>query len=247
MTSTLSGKTAIITGASSGIGEATARLLAGRGCNVVLAARREDRLESLVSELGGEQQTLAVPTDVTDPSACAALVDRTLDHFGSLDVLINNAGLGLYAPITEADPEDWRTMFDVNVLGVLYATQAAVRGMSRQGSGHVVFISSLAARRVPSPEATVYAATKHAITAIVEGLRMELLGERDIRVTSVEPALVRTEFPESTHPSAEEFYAGKGYTPLEAEDVASAVLYAVEQPGRVSVDEILVRSTEQPK
>ena len=246
MTSTLTGKTAIITGASSGIGEATARLLASRGCNVVLAARREDRLESLVSELGGEQ-TLAVPTDVTDPSACAALVDRTLDHFGSLDVLVNNAGLGLYAPITEADPEDWRTMFDVNVLGVLYATQAAVRGMSRQGSGHVVFISSLAARRVPSPEATVYAATKHAITAVVEGLRMELLGERDIRVTSVEPALVRTEFPESTHPSAEEFYAGKGYTPLEAEDVASAVLYAVEQPERVSVDEILVRSTEQPK
>src|SRR5918993_526881 len=215
-----------------------------KGCNVVLAARREDRLERLVSELGDEQ-TLATPTDVTDSSACAALVDRTLDHFGSLDVLVNNAGLGLYASFTEADPEDWRTMFDVNVLGVLYATQAAVRGMSRQGSGHVGFISSLAARRVPSPEATVYAATKHAITAVVEGLRMELLGERDIRVTSVEPALVRTEFPESTHPSAEEFYAGKGYTPLEAEDVASAVLYAIEQPERVSVDEILVRSTEQ--
>ncbi len=109
MTSTLTGKTAIITGASSGIGEATARLLAKRGCNVVLAARREDRLESLVSELGDEQ-THAIPTDVTDPSACAALVDRTLDHFGSLDILVNNAGLGLYAPITEADPEDWRTM-----------------------------------------------------------------------------------------------------------------------------------------
>jgi NADP-dependent 3-hydroxy acid dehydrogenase YdfG len=105
MTSTLTGKTAIITGASSGIGEATARLLAKRGCNVVLAARREDRLESLVSDLGDEQ-TLATPTDVTDPSACVALVDRTLDHFGSLDVLVNNAGLGLYAPITEADPED---------------------------------------------------------------------------------------------------------------------------------------------
>jgi NADP-dependent 3-hydroxy acid dehydrogenase YdfG len=110
----------------------------------------------------------------------------------------------------------------------------------------VVFISSLAARRVPSPEATIYAATKHTITAVVEGLRMELLGE-DIRVTSVEPALVRTEFPESTHPSAKEFYAGKGYAPLEAEDVASAVLYAVEQPEQVSVDEILARSTEQSK
>lgn len=245
MTSTLADKTAIITGPSSGIGEATARLLTKRGCNVVLAARREDRLESLVSELGDEQ-TLAIPTDVTDPSACAALVDRTLDHFGSLEVLVNNAGLGLYAPIIEADPEDWRTMFDVSVLGVLYSTQAAVRGMLRKGSGYVVFISSLAARRVPSPEATIYAATKHAITAVVEGLRMELLGV-DIRVTSVEPALVRTEFPESTHPSAEAFYAGKGYAPLEAEDVASAVLYAVEQPERVSVDEILVRSTEQPK
>ncbi len=246
MTNTLTGKTAIVTGASSGIGEATARLLAERGCNVVLAARREDRLKSLASELGGEQ-ALAVPTDVTDSSACAALVDRAIDHFGSLDILINNAGLGTYAPITEADPEDWRTMFDVNVLGVLYVTQAVVRGMSPQASGHVVFVSSLAARRVPSPEATVYAATKHAITAIVEGLRMELLGEKDIRVTSVEPALVRTEFPESMYPSAEEFYAKKGYMPLEAEDVASVVLYAVEQPERVSVNEILIRSTEQPK
>jgi NADP-dependent 3-hydroxy acid dehydrogenase YdfG len=245
MTNTLTGKTAIVTGASSGIGEATTRLLVERGCNVVLAARREDRLETLVSEMGGEQ-ALAIPTDVTDSSACAALVDRAIDHFGSLDILINNAGLGIYAPITAADPEDWRTMFDANVLGVLYSTQAAVRGMPPQASGHVVFVSSLAARRVPSPEATVYAATKHAITAIVEGLRMELLGEKDIRVTSVEPALVRTEFPESMHPSAEEFYARKGYTPLEAEDVALAVHYAVEQPERVSVDEILVRSTEQP-
>ena len=117
MTSTLTGKTAIITGAPPGIGEATARLLEKRGCNVVLAARREDRLESLTSELGDEQ-TLATPTVVTDPSACAELVDRTLDHFGSLDVLIHNAGLGLYAPITEVDPEDWRTMFDVKASGI---------------------------------------------------------------------------------------------------------------------------------
>ena len=102
-------------------GEATARLLAERGCNVVLAARREDRLKSLASELGGEQ-ALAVPTNVTDSSACAALVDRAIDHFGSLDILINNAGLGTYAPITDADPEDWRTMFDVNVHGMIYVT-----------------------------------------------------------------------------------------------------------------------------
>src|SRR5215210_201232 len=245
MTNTLAGKTAIVTGASSGIGEATARLLAGRGCNVVLAARREDRLESLLSELG-EERTLAVPTDVTDPEDCTTLIHQTVESFNSLDILINNAGLGLYAPITEADPEDWRTMFDVNVLGVLYATQAAIRYMLRQGSGHIVFVSSLVARRVPSTEATVYAATKYAITAIAEGLRMDL-SEKGIRVTSAEPALVRTEFPESMHPSAEEFYAGKGYAPLEAEDVASAILYAIEQPPRVSVDEVLIRSTEQPK
>ncbi len=245
MTSTLTGKTAIVTGASSGIGEATAHLLAGRGCNVVLAARREDRLESLTSELGGAR-TLAVTTDVTDPSACVALVGQTVERFGALDILVNNAGLGVYASIVEGDPEDWRKMFDVNVLGVLYATRAAVRPMLRQGSGHIVFVSSLAARRVPRVEATVYAATKHAITAVAEGLRMDL-GEKGIRVTSVEPGLVRTEFPESSYPSAEEYYAGKGYAPLEAEDVAKAVLYAVEQPPRVSVDEVLVRSTEQPK
>lgn len=245
MDSTLTGKTAIVTGASSGIGEATARLLAERGCNVVLAARRGDRLESLASELGGER-ILAVTTDVTDPSACVALAEQTVERFGTIDTLVNNAGLGVYASIAEGDPEDWRKMFDVNVLGVLYATRAAVRQMLRQGSGHLVFVSSLAGRRVPRVEATAYAATKHAITAVAEGLRMDL-GEKGIRVTSVEPGLVRTEFPESSYPSAEEYYAGKGYAPLEAEDVARAVLYAVEQPPRVSVDEILIRSTEQPK
>jgi NADP-dependent 3-hydroxy acid dehydrogenase YdfG len=244
-TNTLDGKTAVVTGASSGIGETTARLLASKGCNIVLAARREERLESLTSELG-EERALAVPTDVTDPEDCVTLIDQAVESFGSLDFLINNAGLGLYASLAEADPEDWRTMFDVNVLGVLYTTQAAVRRMLRQGSGHIVFLSSLAARRVPTSEASVYAATKHAIIAVVEGLRMDL-SEKGIRVTSVEPALVRTEFPESSYPSAEEFYAGKGYAPLEAEDVASAVLYAVEQPPWVSVDEILLRSTEQPK
>ena len=246
MTSNLAGKTAIVTGASSGIGEATARLLAKKGCNVVLAARREDKLEGLASELGDER-TLVFPSDVTDPSACSALIEGAVDRFGSVDVLVNNAGLGLYGSIIEADPEDWRKMFDVNVLGVLYATQAAARQMLRQeGPGDIVFVSSLAGRRVPRPDATVYAATKHAITAVAEGLKMDL-NENGVRVTSVEPGLVRTEFPESSYPSAQEYYAEKGYAPLEAEDVASAVLYAVEQPPRVSVDEVLIRSTEQPK
>ena len=241
---TLAGKAAIVTGASSGIGAATARLLAKEGCNVVLAARREDRLNALAAELG--EGTLAAPADVTDPAACAALVTRTVERFGSLDVLINNAGLGLYGSIAEGNPEDWRKMFDVNVLGVLYTTRAAVRQMLRQGSGDVVFISSLAGRRVPRADGTVYAATKHAVNAIADGLRMDV-HEKGVRVINVEPGLVRTEFPESSYPSAEEYYAQREYTPLEAEDVAAAVVYALNQPRRGSVNEILVRPTEQPK
>ena len=241
---TLAGKTAAVTGASSGIGEATARLLVKKGCNVVLAARREDRLNALADELG--EGALAAPTDVTDPAACAALVARAIERFGSLDIVVNNAGLGLYGSIADGDPEDWRRMFDVNVLGALYTTRATVRQMLRQGSGEVVFVSSLAGRRVPRADGTVYAATKHAITAVAEGLRMDV-HEKGIRVINVEPGLVRTEFPESSYPSAVEYYAEKDYTPLEAEDVAAAVVYAVEQPPRVSVNEIVVRPTEQPK
>jgi NADP-dependent 3-hydroxy acid dehydrogenase YdfG len=241
---TLAGKTAVVTGASSGIGEATARLLASEGCNVVLAARREDRLKSLAAELGVE--ALAAPTDVTDPAACAALVARTVERFGSLEILVNNAGLGLYGSIPEGDPDDWRRMFDVNVLGVLYSTRAAVRHMLARGTGDVVFVSSLAGRRVPAPDGTVYAATKHAITALAEGLRLDV-HEKGIRVINVEPGLVRTEFPENTYPDAREYYAQKGFTPLEAKDVAAAVLYAVSQPAHVSLNEIAVRPTGQPK
>jgi NADP-dependent 3-hydroxy acid dehydrogenase YdfG len=239
---TLAGKTAIVTGASSGIGEATSRLLAQKGCNVVLAARREERLNALAVELG----TLAVPTDVTEPAACAALVARALERFGALDILVNNAGIGLYGSVAEGDPEDWRKMFDVNVLGVLYLTRAAVRRMLERGSGDIVFVSSLAGRRVPRADGTVYAATKHAITAVAEGLRMDV-HEKGIRVINVEPGLVRTEFPESSYPSAQRYYAEKEYAPLEAEDVAAGVVYALEQPPRVSVNEILLRPTEQPK
>jgi NADP-dependent 3-hydroxy acid dehydrogenase YdfG len=241
---TLTGKTAVVTGASSGIGEATAEALAREGCNVVLAARREDRLNALAAELG--EGALAAPTDVTDPAACAALVARTVERFNSLEILVNNAGLGLYGSVAEGDPEDWRKMFEVNVLGVLYVTRAAVRQMLRQGAGDVVFVSSLAGRRVPRADGTVYAATKHAVNAVAEGLRMDV-HEKGIRVINVEPGLVRTEFPESSYPSAEEYYAEKEYPPLEAEDVAAAVVYALNQPPRVSVNEILVRPTEQPK
>lgn len=241
---TLNGKTAIVTGASSGIGRATARLLVEKGCNVVLAARRKDRLEELAAEIG--ERALTVPTDITDPDACETLVARTLDHFGAVDVMVNNAGIGLYGSIPEADPEDWRRMFDVNVLGALYTTRAATRRMLSQGSGDIVFISSVAGRRVPRPDGTVYAATKHAITAVAEGLRMDLCG-KGIRVVTIEPGLVRTEFPEGSFSSAEEYYASKEYAPLDAEAVATAVVYAVEQPPNVSVNEVLIRPSDQLK
>jgi NADP-dependent 3-hydroxy acid dehydrogenase YdfG len=233
-----------VTGASSGIGEATARLLAQNGCNVVLAARRKDRLKRIAAEIG--ERALAVPTDVTDPAACEALVSSAVECFGSVDILVANAGLGLYGSIAECDPEDWRKMFEVNVLGVLYATRAAVRHMLDRGSGDVVFVSSLAARRVPGTEGTVYSATKHALTAVAEGLRMDV-HEKGIRVINVEPGLVRTEFPESSYPSAQDYYAQREFAPLEAQDIAQAVLYAVEQPERVSVNEIVVRPTRQPR
>jgi NADP-dependent 3-hydroxy acid dehydrogenase YdfG len=239
---TLTGKTAVVTGASSGIGEVTARLLAQKGCNVALAARREDRLQDLAAELG--EGALAVPTDVTDAAACEALVSRAVERFGSVDVLVANAGLGLYGSIPDGDPEDWRRMFEVNVLGVLHATRAAVRHMLDRGSGDIVIVSSLAGRRVPTADGTVYAATKHALTAVAEGLRMDV-SARGVRVVNVEPGLVRTEFPESTSQSAEQFYAEKEYSPIEAEDVATAVVYAVGQPRRVSISEIIVRPTEQ--
>jgi NADP-dependent 3-hydroxy acid dehydrogenase YdfG len=239
----LTGKTAVVSGASSGIGAATARLLATRGANVVLAARREDRLDALAAEIG--ERALAAPTDVTDPAACAALVGRTVERFGTPDILVNNAGVGLYAPLVEGDPADWRRMFDVNVLGVLYLTRAALRPMLERGSGDVVFVSSLAGRRVPNANAAVYAATKHAVGAIAEGLRMDVV-DKGLRIINVEPGLVRTEFPESSNASAEEFYATKDYPPLEADDVAAAIVYALEQPPRASVNEVVLRPTKQP-
>lgn len=236
-------KTALVTGASSGVGAATARLLAAEGHNVILAARRKDRLEELARELGGT--ALSVPTDITDPAACAALVGRAIERFGTVDVLVNNAGVGLYAPIAQADPKDWRKMFDVNVLGTLYATQAVVRHMLERRTGHVVFVSSAAGRRVPHAHGTVYSATKHAITAIAEGLRQDMDGQ-GIRVTIVEPGLVRTEFPTSSFADAAEYYASKAYAPLEAEDVAAAIGHAVNLPASVSVNKILLRPSKQP-
>lgn len=230
------GLVAIVTGASSGIGEATARALSEVGFSVALAARREDRLQKLSSELG--EHTIVIPTDISDAAACEALVARTIERFGRLDILVNNAAVGYHKTISEGEPEEWRMMFESNVLGTLYTTRVAARQMLEQGSGHVVFVSSVGGRRVSNPRAAVYSATKHAITAICEGLRMDV-SPRGVRVTAVEPGGVQTEFIQN--------YRELEYEPLQPRDVAAAILYAITQPAHVNVNEILVRPVGQQR
>ena len=244
----LEGKVAVITGASSGIGEATAEALAAEGAAVVVAARREDRLADLVGRIeqsGG--RVLAAVCDVTDEGQAHSLIRKAEEEFGSVDILVNNAGVMLLSQVGKGLSDEWRRMFDVNVLGLLYATDAAVETMKRQGSGHLVNISSVAGRKVTRDSSGVYAGTKHAVGAISEGLRQELLGD-NIRVTVVEPGAVATEL--TDHITDEDAIEGlSGLLQLEilqAEDIANAIVYAVTQPPRVSVNEILIRPTQQP-
>ena len=237
---------AIITGASSGIGEATARLLAREGAAVVLAARRADRLEALRSEIeDGGGRALVVPTDVTERAQCEALVAQTLDHFGGLDVLINNAGVMPLSFVKNARVDEWEQMVDVNINGVLYGTAAALPHFVAQKGGHIVNVSSVAGRRVFVGGA-VYCATKHAVTAFSEGLRMELGPRYGIRVTCIEPGAVATELPQAI--ADEDFQKAAGefrVTPLHAEDIAESVLYALTAPARATVHEVLVMPTDQ--
>ncbi len=244
----LDGKVAVVTGASSGIGEATAEALAAEGAAVVIAARREDRLTELVGRIEGDGgRTLSVSCDVTDKGQAHALIQRTEEEFGRVDILVNNAGVMLLSKVGKGLSDQWRQMFEVNVLGLLYATDAAIGVMKRQGSGHIVNVSSLAGRKVTRDTSGVYAGTKHAVGAISEGLRQELL-EDNIRVTVVEPGAVETELTDHiTDEEAKEGLSGLlSLEILQAEDVANAIAYAVTQPERVSVNEILIRPTQQP-
>ena len=244
----LDGKVAVITGASSGIGEATAEALAAEGAAVVVAARREDRLTDLVGRIeanGG--RVLAAICDVTDEDQAHGLIREAEDEFGSVDILVNNAGVMLLSTVGKGLSDQWRQMFEVNVMGLLYATDAAIKVMKEQGSGHLVNISSVAGRKVTRDSSGVYAGTKFAVNAISEGLRQELL-EDNIRVTIVEPGAVDTELPDHiTDEDAREGLSGLlSLERLQAEDIASAITYAVTQPERVSVNEILIRPTQQP-
>jgi len=244
----LDGKVAVVTGASSGIGEATAEALAAEGAAVVVAARREDRLTDLVERIrsnGG--RVLAAVCDVTDESQAHGLIRKAEEEFGSVDILLNNAGVMLLSNVSKSLSEEWRRMFDVNVMGLLYATDAAIEVMRRQGGGHLVNVSSLAGRKVTRDSSGVYAGSKHAVHAISEGLRQELLQD-NIRVTVVAPGAVDTELPyHITDEDARESLSGlMSLERLQAEDIANAVVYAVTQPWRVSVNEILIRPTQQP-
>ena len=244
----LEGKVAVITGASSGIGEATAEALAAEGAAVVVAARREDRLADLVGRIEeGGGRVLAAVCDVTDEGQAHGLIRKAEEEFGSVNILVNNAGVMLLSTVGKGLSDQWRNMFDVNVMGLLYATDAAVETMKRQGGGHLVNISSVAGRKVTRDSSGVYAGTKHAVGAISEGLRQELLAD-NIRVTIVEPGAVATELTDHiTDEDAREGLSGLLQLEiLQAEDIANAIVYAVTQPPRVSVNEILIRPTQQP-
>lgn len=244
----LDGKVAVVTGASSGIGEATAEALAAEGATVVVAARREERLTDLakrIEENGG--RVLAAACDVADEGQAHGLIRKAEEEFGSVDILVNNAGVMLLSTVGKGLSEEWRRMFDVNVLGLLYTTDAAIETMKKQGGGHLVNVSSVAGRKVTRDSSGVYAGSKFAVGAISEGLRQELLGD-NIRVTIVEPGAVATELTDHiTDEDARNSLGGLlNLEILQAEDIANAIVYAVTQPERVSVNEILIRPTQQP-
>ena len=239
-------RVAIVTGASSGIGEATAVALAEAGMRVVVAARRGDRLEQLLQRLG-DGNGLAVPTDVTDRRAVDRLAEAVLDRWGRIDVLVNNAGVMLLSPMRQCRVDEWHRMMEVNVLGVLHGVAAVLPAMLEQGRGHIVNVGSVAGRR-PFPTGTVYSATKFAVRALSAGLRAELSPEENIRVTDIEPGVVATELADHiSDPSARAGFAARwmGKEMLRAEDVAAAILFVVTQPERVNINEILVRPTQQ--
>jgi clavulanate-9-aldehyde reducatase len=242
----LSGKVVAITGASSGIGEATALACAASGASVALAARRTDRIEALAARIladGGK--AVAIPADVGEEDQARAFVERAHAELGRLDVLVNNAGVMLLGPIEDAPTEEWRRMVDANVFGVLYCTHAALPLMRAQGSGHVVNVSSVAGR-VANSGSGVYNLTKFGVVAFSESLRQECV-PHGIRVTVVEPGAVATELQGHNRPNIREQIAKRfsGMTPLEAQDIANAIVYALAQPPHVSINELLIRPTGQ--
>ncbi|MFD6970922.1 SDR family oxidoreductase [Streptomyces sp. NPDC059949] len=233
-------RTVAVTGASSGIGEATARRLAADGHRVLLGARRTGRLEQLVDEISREGGTAAFRTlDVTDAADMRAFVDAAVREYGRIDVLVNNAGVMPLSPLAALRTGEWDRMLDVNVRGVLHGIAAALPVMRAQGGGHFVNIASVGAYEV-SPTAAVYCATKFAVRAISEGLRQESAG--DVRVTLVSPGVTESELADGiSDPDAREAMKAYRAVALPASAIAEAIAYAVSQPPHVDVNEIVVR------
>jgi NADP-dependent 3-hydroxy acid dehydrogenase YdfG len=251
-TTPLDGAVALITGASSGIGEATARALAAQGAKVAVAARRLERLERLASEIGGEGHTaLAIQSDITDQEQAIAAVDRTVDELGRLDILVNNAGQMLLGPIEEAPTEEWDRMIDLNLKGLINTTHAALPHLlaaaeeSERGCADLVNISSVAGR-VARSGSGVYNLTKHGVGAFSESFRQEFASRR-VRSTIIEPGAVDTELTDHLRDGVREQVRKRfvDMKTLEADDIADAIAYAVTRPWHVCVNEMLIRPTEQ--
>jgi NADP-dependent 3-hydroxy acid dehydrogenase YdfG len=246
MSNNIEGKVVVITGASSGLGEAAARLLSAQGAAVVLGARRGDRITALAGELSGRgAKALAVATDVTDREQVKRLVDTAVETFGRIDVMINNAGLMQLSPFEVLKVDEWDDMIDINIKGVLYGIAAALPHMQRQKGGHIINVSSVAGHRVMVSGA-VYSATKHAVRALSEGLRQEVK-PYNIRTTVISPGAVATELVSHiTDPTtATKIKAYTGEIAIPADSFARAVAFAMSQPEDVDVNEILFRPTRQ--
>jgi len=245
-TSSIAGKVVVITGASSGIGESTAKLLAGQGAKVVLGARRKDRIDAIVKQISAEDgKAIAFTVDVTKRAEVEALIKAAVDSFGRVDVIVNNAGIMPIAPIQALKVEEWDRQIDVNIKGVLYGVAAVLPQMQKQKSGHIINIASVIGIKVFAPGGVVYGATKAAVRVLTEGLRMELHSQ-NIRCTIISPGVVATELPESsseeaTRKNLREFYK----IAIRADAIASAIVYAIEQPAEVEIDEVVIRPTAQ--
>ncbi|SIT59734.1 putative enzyme [Mesorhizobium prunaredense] len=244
MTQGIQGKVVVITGASSGLGEAAARRLAADGARLVLGARRIDRLQTIATELGLDREAV-VQTDVTQVDQVRRLVDHAVQTHGRLDVIINNAGLMPHSPLERCKVDDWDRMIDVNIKGVLYGIAAALPHMTKQKSGHIINVSSVAGHKVGKGGA-VYSATKHAVRVISEGLRQEVK-PYNIRTTVISPGAVATELPQSITEAdvaqgIKQFYEAVA---IPADSFARMVAFAMSQPEDVDVNEILFRPTAQ--
>ena len=254
MTNELAGTVSLVTGASSGIGEATARKLASLGSAVALVARRAERLERLAQTIGQDgQRPLVIQADIGSQEQTQSAVERTVAELGRLDTLINNAGVMLLGPVQDAPLEEWRRMLDVNVAGLLYCAHAALPHLLKgaadgpRGVADVVNISSVAGR-VAREGSGVYNLTKHGVGAFSESLRQEVT-QRHVRVSLVEPGAVETELPSHNRPEIREGITQTftGVEMLQAADIADAIAYIVTRPRHVAVNELLLRPTEQQR